>query len=387
MTSHEGNGDASDPRQTARASGEPRIAIMAITKHSVALSQKLRDLLSGADLFIPDKFASQVSGDRATLFNEKVSEKLGELFTSYDNLVLFISLGATVRMLAGHLKDKRYDPGVVVVDDRGRFAISVLSGHLGGANALARRVADLLGAQPVITTASDVGETIAVDLFGRELGWRMESDVHVTQVSAAVVNEEPVGVLVETGEAGWWPVGKALPASVRVYATLDELAAANPNAALIVTDRLLGESYAPLLKKAVVYRPRSLVVGVGCKRGATADEIDTLVRQTMVEAGLSMKSVRNLASIDAKRGEPGLEEVARRLGVPVAYFTAEQLNAVEGVENESKAARAAVGAKGVCEPAALLSAGVARLLVSKRKTTSVTVAVARVDVSGDGQSR
>ncbi|MBI4263718.1 MAG: cobalamin biosynthesis protein, partial [Acidobacteria bacterium] len=299
---------------SADRNGEPRVAVMAITKHSAALSQRLRDLLPGADLFISDKFASQVSNDRVTLFNEKVSEKLGELFASYDNLVLFISLGAVVRMLAGHLKDKRYDPGVVVVDDRGRFAISVLSGHLGGANALARRVADLLGAQPVITTASDVGETIAVDLFGRDLGWRMESDVHVTQVSAAVVNEEPVGVLVETGETGWWPAGKPLPASIRVYATLDELAAADPNAALIVTDRLLSESYAALLRKAVVYRPRSLAVGVGCKRGASADEIEGLLRQTLTEAGLSVKSVRNLASIDAKRGEPGMEEVARRLG-------------------------------------------------------------------------
>ncbi|MDO8530692.1 MAG: cobalamin biosynthesis protein [Dehalococcoidia bacterium] len=371
----------SEPQQAAHASGGPRVAVMAITKHSAALSQRLRDLLPGADLFIPDKFASQVSGDRATLFNEKVSEKLGELFTSYDNLVLFISLGAVVRMLAGHLKDKRYDPGVVVVDDRGRFAISVLSGHMGGANALARRVADLLGAQPVITTASDVGGTIAVDLFGRDLGWRMESDAHVTQVSAAVVNEEPVGVLVETGESDWWPAGKPLPASIRVYATLDELAAANPNAALIVTDRLLDESYAALFKKAVVYRPRSLAVGVGCKKGAAADDIERLVRQTLQDAGLSVKSVRNLASIDAKRGEPGLEEVARRLGVPIVYYTAEQLNAVEGVESESKAALAAVGAKGVCEPAALLSAGARRLLVSKRKTTSVTVAVARMEFS------
>ncbi|MEK7874555.1 MAG: cobalamin biosynthesis protein, partial [Chloroflexota bacterium] len=330
------------PQGSADRSGEPRIAVLAITKHSAALSQRLRDLLPGADLFIPDKFASQVSGDRATLFNEKVSEKLGELFTSYDNLVLFISLGAVVRMLAGHLKDKRYDTGVVVVDDRGRFAISVLSGHMGGANALARRVADLLCAQPVITTASDVGETIAVDLFGRDLGWRMESDVHVTQVSAAVVNEEPVGVLVETGETSWWPGGKPLPASIHVHATLDELAAANPNAALIVTDRLLGESYAALLKKAVAYRPRSLVVGVGCKKGASADEIEGLLRQTLQDAGLSVKSVRNLASIDAKRGEPGLEEVARRLGVPIVYYTAEQLNAVEGVESESQAALAAV---------------------------------------------
>ena len=136
---------------------------------------------------------------------------LPSLFQSYKGIIMIISLGAVVRMIAPLLKDKKTDPAVVVSDDKGKHVISVLSGHLGGANELTIEVAELLNAIPVITTASDVQKTIPVDLFGSRFGWVWESDEKLTPVSASVVNEEHVAIVQESGEKDWWTYDRTLP--------------------------------------------------------------------------------------------------------------------------------------------------------------------------------
>ncbi|MBX6377776.1 MAG: cobalamin biosynthesis protein, partial [Clostridia bacterium] len=364
-----------------------RLAILAITRHGARLAGELARRLPGSHLYVSEKFAAE-AGPGAIPMARSVREQLQVCFTRYDGLVCFISLGAVVRMLAGVLQDKHTDPGVVVVDDRARFAVAVLSGHLGGANDLARRVAALLGATPVITTASDVGGTIAVDLLGREFGWVLEGEANVTPVSAAVVNEEPVAIVQETGEEAWWPADRPLPANIHRYPDLDAAAAAvaagRATAALLITDRLLDPGrYGHLLQRAVLYRPRSLVLGVGCRRGTAAAEVEELIVNTLAEAGLALASVRNLATAAVKADEPALREIAERRGWPLVTYDAEVLDAawqrfvgLDGSLQASEAAARHVGTRGVAEPAALLSAGADRLLVPKRKTARATVAVA-----------
>lgn len=352
-------------------------ALLAITKHGTDLARGLAEAMGDADLHVPQKFAD-VAGPGALAFANTVRGQLGELFRSYDGLVVFISLGAVVRMLAPLLQDKHLDPGVVVVDDRARYAISMLSGHLGGANALARRVAALLGAEPVITTASDVAGTIAVDLLGRDFGWALEQQGNVTPVSAAVVNEEPVAVFQDAGETNWWPAGRPLPATIHLVPSLEEAARPAFRAALIITDRLLGSQWRDLLRRAVVYRPRSLVVGLGCMAGTPAEELESLVTHALGEAGVVRASLRNVATSDLKRAEPGLLAFAAAWGLPITYYAAEDLNGVaEGVV-PSETVERLVGLQGVCEPAALLSASTNRLLLPKHKSAQATVALARV---------
>ncbi len=355
-------------------------ALLAITKHGTDLARGLAEAMGDADLHVPQKFAD-AAGPRAMPFATTVREQLGELFRRYDGLVVFISLGAVVRMVAPLLQDKHVDPGVVVVDDRARYAISVLSGHLGGANALARRVGALLGAQPVITTASDVGGTIAVDLLGRGFGWTLEQQANVTPVSASVVNEEPVAVFQDAGETDWWAAGRPLPATIHLVPSLEEAARPAFRAALLITDRLLGSQWRDLLRKAVVYRPRSLVAGIGCMAGTPAEDLERLVTQALAEAGVARASLRNLATSELKRAEPGLRAFAAAWGLSVTYYTAEELNGVtEGVV-PSETVERLVGLQGVCEPAALLSAGTNRLLLPKRKSARATAALARVEVA------
>ncbi len=377
-----------------------RLALVAITRHGARHGERLRAALPEADLFVSRKWSDTMAApERAILYDEPVGALTPRLWPAYDALVFFVSLGAVVRTIAPLCRDKHEDPAVVVVDDAARFAISVLSGHLGGANALAERVAAALTGTPVITTASDVGATIAVDLLGREFGWRLERAANVTRASAAVVNGEPVAVVQEAGERGWWHRPGPLPGTIRVVESVEAARAAaggldRYGALLWISDRavpppaLADDLENPLAPRVVAYRPRTLVLGMGCDRGATVDELMRLVRSALGEAGLAAASLRALVSLDRKAGEPGLLELAARLGLEAAFYPADRLAAVEGVATPSATVEFFTGTPSVSEAAALLHArslGGAELVVRKRKGERCTVAVARVRVpSGSG---
>ncbi|MBI4288727.1 MAG: precorrin-3B C(17)-methyltransferase [Chloroflexi bacterium] len=364
------------------------VAIVAITRPGVDRARTLLAGLPDSRLYIPEKLyrgesdpVRALSEDAPAVerFSQPLAEKLGMLFNSRDGLVLFMALGAAFRLLSPHLRDKRTDPAVVVVDDKGKFAISALSGHRGGANDLARRVADILGGRAVITTASDVGGTLNLDLLGKQWGWQIEDERHLTAASAALVNGSPVAIFQDAGEIAWMPsAGHASPAgsevstqNIKFVSRLEEMADAQFSARIVISDRLLPARYDDLAAKAIIYRPKSLIIGVGCRRGTPEQEIEALARRVFEEAGLSFRCIRRVASMDIKKHEPGLLEFAHKLGVPAEFFTRQELDVVRG-------------APAVCEPASLLSAmrdpscGEPELIVTKRKTNRVTIAVTRI---------
>ncbi|MGH9921301.1 MAG: cobalt-precorrin 5A hydrolase, partial [Nitrososphaerales archaeon] len=248
-----------------------KIAVIAITKHGIEIARKIKSRMQEWDIHVPEKFKDEK--DDINWYSDPSPLAIGNLFKSYDGLVCIFSLGAVIRMVAPHLKDKKTDPAVVVIDDKAQFVISTLSGHLGGANALARLIASILNATPVITTAADVNETIVVDLLGKEFGWAIDDDHNVTKVSACIVNEEKIVIYQDAGERNWWFNDRPLPANIQTLNDMNELATSDCKAALIITDKLLDQKYEQLLDKAVVYRPKSLVVGVGLHWDTTKEEI------------------------------------------------------------------------------------------------------------------
>jgi cobalt-precorrin 5A hydrolase/precorrin-3B C17-methyltransferase len=285
-------------------------------------------------------------------------------------LVLCMATGAAVRLIAGLLTDKRTDPAVVAVDDAARFAVALTGGHH-GANALAERVADTLGAQPVITTASDVLGLPALDTFGADSGLRIDPNTaDLAAVGAALASGEPVS----RTRSQPWPTGP-LPGTV-----IDTETPAPP--AIVVTDEVTDPP-----RPAVMYRPASLVVGVGASRGAPAAEIGAAIDAALDDAGLSPHSVVDVATIAAKAGEPGLVAAARARGWPVTTFPAATLAAVK-VPSPSAVVEEAVGTPSVAEAAALARGGT--LIVGKQRshprepggTAMATVAVARLPVRG-----
>ena len=356
-------------------------AIVAISRRGAAIGGRVRDALGGGALYVERRFADAVEG--ATAFDLPVRPLVRRLFNEYERLVLMMPVGAAVRLLAAHIGHKHTDAAVVCVDDAGRFAVSLLSGHVGGGDALAERVADALGATAVITSASHVLGTLAVDLLGSEFGWRIEaSSAMVTRASAAVVNGEPVGVYQDAGERDWWDAGKPLPSNVTVCESVEELAQF-PNVLLIsdrvdVSDRVVAAIKTPNTPKTlVIYRPRSLVVGIGSRRGVGVAEVEGLLRGTFAAEQLAVGSVRCIATAELKRDEAAIGLLAERLGVPVRYYGADELNGMPGPSGASESQRL-LGIVGVAEPAALLASG-GDIIVPKVRSAAATLAVARIN--------
>ncbi|MDQ4002612.1 MAG: precorrin-3B C(17)-methyltransferase [Actinomycetota bacterium] len=302
------------------------------------------------------------------LYEGKPREAVRRAWDECDALILFLATGAAVRLLSPLLEDKRRDPGVVCVDDAGKFAVALAGGHAGNANGLAHRVADALGTTPIITTASDVLDMLSLDSLGEGLGLEIEEGSDLAAVGAALVSGEKVRLVSERR----WPVGPLPENVVRVEPPVfaDEL----EGPLILISDELLDAPPA-----SVVYRPPSLVVGVGCSRGTGAEEILALLRNTLREGGLSLKSVAFLASVEAKYDEAGLREAADSLGVPLRFYVAEEL-AQAKVPNPSPVVAGAVGTPSVAE-AAVLTSG-AELLLEKRKTANATAAIGRLPARG-----
>jgi cobalt-precorrin 5A hydrolase / cobalt-factor III methyltransferase / precorrin-3B C17-methyltransferase len=295
-------------------------------------------------------------------YEGKAKEALNRAWNECDGIVLFLATGAAVRLIAPLLGSKHQDPGVVTVDDGGNFAVALCGGHEGAANALAARVADTLGGTPVITTASDSVGFPALDSLGDKLGLRLERSSDLAAVGAALVSGEKVSLVTDRR----WPLGPLPENVVRTYEWEAPL--------ILISDRL-----AQTPRPAVVFRPPSLVAGVGCSRGAGVEEILDLLRRSLADAGLTEKSVAALASIDVKRNEAGLLQAAEKLDVPIHFHPAEVLRTVEA-PNPSELVREAVGTPSVAE-AAVVSSG-AELVLEKRKSANATVAIGRLPVRG-----
>jgi cobalt-precorrin 5A hydrolase len=351
-------------------------AVVAITKHGVELARKLGQSFQNADVYYMSKFEKGDEGEKdIQLFTGSVRLLLPFLFEAYKGLIIIISLGAVVRMIAPLLKDKKTDPGVVVIDDKGEHVISVLSGHIGGANELTKEVAAALKARPIITTASDVQETIAVDLLGKRFGWVWDSAEKLTPVSASVVNEEKIAVVQESGEKEWWQYSRPLPENIKTYQSIPEALAEKPDAALVVTHRNLSEEEQQILQNGVLYRPKVIVLGMGCNRGTTSKEIEAVIDETLAELNVSKKSVKAICTIDLKKDEAGLIEVKNKNRWEFICYTPEELNSIK-IEDPSETVFKFTGAYGVSEPAALLYSGAETLALTKKKSGNVTISVA-----------
>ncbi len=298
------------------------------------------------------------------------------LWADHTALIFIMASGIVVRTIAPLLKDKKTDPAVVVLDEAGRFAVSLAGGHLGGANELAREIARFLGGEAVITTASDVNGLPSLDLWARDHDLIIENWNDLPQVGTRYVNN----------------------GGLRIYSDIpfifpDEfLKVADPRFAdAIITNRrdvyagsprctITGEGCstgACRVKGQVYLRPVNLAVGIGCNSGTSGNEIEAAVQGTLEEHNLVFSSVRSLATISIKANEPGLKLFAEKFGFPLLSFSPEELNRIEGIERSDIVFRA-TGAHAVAEPAALLAAGTEKLIVPKQKKGNVTVAAAEM---------
>lgn len=347
-----------------------RIAIIAITRNGAQLGTRLKDGLAGAELHVLRKFTGQ-AGRGAIPFTGELRELVARLWPEVGGFICIMATGIVVRLIAPHLAGKEKDPAVVVMDDAGRFAISLLSGHLGGANELACRCAFLTGAREVITTATDANDLPSFDMLAKEEGWAIDDLCRVKTLNALLLAGEEIAVVDPTYRVRPWFHGRVRLAFCETFVEALESGA---KGCVFVTNRHLPPQARS--ENLLVLRPRNLVLGIGCNSGTTAEEIEEVVTAHLKRLFLSIRSVACIASATAKREEAGLLAFAGKYGLPLRFYESAELNAVQAPSPPSHHALEAIGAAGVAEPAALLASEGGHLLIKKVKSGNVTLAVA-----------
>jgi cobalt-precorrin 5A hydrolase len=346
-------------------------AIIAITKNGARLGAALQAGIPQSRLFVIEKHAA---GD-AHPFSGGLQPLVDRLWPDYGGFVFIMATGIVVRTIASLLQSKDRDPAVVVLDDAGQFAVSLLSGHIGGANALAKTCAQLTGSIPVITTATDVNQLPSFDMLAKEHGWLIEELSRVKVLNALLLEDKEIAVLDRGSAVQRYFSGKG---KLIFYEDLAGALASGAEGVLLVTNRVIP----PQSERdgVLVLRPVDLCLGIGCNRGTSAEEIGAVVREHLGQLDLSYRSVKCVATAKAKGDEVGLLQFAAESRLPVLLYENEQLNAVETPSPASDYALAAIGARGVAEPAALLASGGGYLLLHKVKSGNVTLAIAQTAV-------
>ena len=326
------------------------VALIAFTRRGAALGRRLADALGG-DLRVPERLAAALGEAPCG----SLADWTAQNWHSVSSLVFVGACGIAVRAIAPHVGDKFTDPAVVSVDEAGRFAVPLLSGHVGGANDLARRIAALTGGAAVISTATDVNGLFAVDVWAKERGLAITDRTLARAVSAALLEGEAVGY------ASDFPI--PCPEGLR------------PGKAALgvwVTGRSGGGPFPRTLRLV----PKCLALGIGCRRGTSAGAIARAVDAALLGAGYDPLAAAAAATIDLKQEEPGLLAFCQFRGLPLTAYTAGALAAAPGTFTPSDFVRSVTGVDNVCERAAALRSGGGRLVVRKQAGEGVTVAAA-----------
>lgn len=346
-----------------------RIALIAVTQQGVTRAYQLRRQLTRGDVYRPERYGPATAAwDHC--YDTALATQVTTLFAQYDQLVFFLATGAVTRLIAPCLVSKTTDPGVLTVDEAGRFVIPLLSGHQGGANAFARTVAGHLGATPVITTASDVIGGLSLDLLAETCGWVPEPAARLKDAAMALVNQEPVAIIQELGRPGQWLHAWDLPPHVTWVSQPAALPAQDFRAVVWITDRLVADLHGLAPERILWLRPPSLVLGMGCERGLPLAALEDGLSQFLTQTGFAKASLSTLASLDRKADERAMLDAARDAGWQTCFYSAAELSQVPGIAHPSQAVEQCVGTPGVAEPAALLAAQAEHLLAEKQVVTS-----------------
>lgn len=294
---------------------------------------------------------------------EEISKMLGEWLKYTDGIVLIGSCGIAVRLIAPYVYSKTADPAVVVIDESRKFCISLLSGHIGGANELTKYIADMIGAVPVITTATDRGGKFSVDTFAVKNGMALSDMALAKKISADIVDGKKVGMYSE------FKIEGAVPDEIQRNLNICDTGFA-------VT---VGSSIRPFKNTLMLY-PRIITIGIGCKRNTDSEKIEHAVMTCLNEMKLSVHAVEAVSSIDIKKNEKGLLDFCRKFNLDFRTFSAAELSLAEGEFHESDFVMQATGVGSVCERSAVFCSK-GRLIMNKRVFDGVTVALAQKDWS------
>lgn len=380
-----------------------KISVISFTKTGQQLAERIRESLSGANGAVtlytkcshigkrttqvleamPDKSSSvpaENSGETIVV-HESVSEWAGEQMAAHHALVFVGACGIAVRAIAPWLADKLHDSPVLVMDEQGRYVIPLLSGHVGGANELAVHLAGELAAIPVITTATDLHGSFAVDLFAKRNDLWIRNREGIARVSAKVLAGEEITISVQPGHLA---ADEGILSGIRWCAY--------PPAEKV--DVLIADSTEEVFRQEaaeLLLQPKKYILGVGCKKGTDSGKLEIFLRKILEKQDIAVEQIAALTSIDVKQEERCLVEFSEKYSIPFRTYPAQELQVVPGEFHGSEFVRVQVGVDNVCERAAMKAAGTdGRICLGKQAQDGMTVAIAekvwKVSIQSEKQS-
>lgn len=330
------------------------ITIFSFTKNGKDLNIRLMDILKNNNIssYTMSKYLTDSRMKAFTDLKETVKEHFN------DDAIIFVgATGIAIRSIAPYVKDKFSDPAILVIDELGRFVIPLLSGHVGGANELAEYIGGVLGATPIITTATDINGAFAVDVFAKKHDLIISSRKLAKDVSAALLDGKPVDIESEIVKIDVSDIKKKLnPVNLDCEFKVR------------ITDRIYENEVLTLI-------PKDIYLGVGCKKDTDVQKMWDFVNETLKEAGIDIRAVKAVGSIDIKKDENAIKELAGKLSVPFNTFSKDELNGVEGEFNESEFVKQTVGVGNVCERSVLIQCN--NLIMGKTARDGMTLAIGR----------
>jgi cobalt-precorrin 5A hydrolase len=354
------------------------VVIFAVTRQGVETAAKIRDILSkkqiDCEIFVSKKYAIK----DAVPIENKLGQAIKDVFREVDAVVAVMATGIVVRTVAPLLKSKLSDPAVVCVDTSGRFAISLLSGHYGGANELAKLIADGLGAVPVITTASNVLGKQSIDELARTTRCVIVNPESLVAVNSVLVNGEEL-VLVLVGNVNIFPLEKKGEYEIRTTENAEHAVEIvnSFDAGVIITKEKV--TLQGLKKPVTVLKPKTVAVGIGSRKNVSEDAIIETVTKALTQSNILLERVDRLATVDIKKDSLSMKSAAQKMGLKLEYISVDELRAFkhEDLSADSEFVKEKIGVGGICERAALIVAGKkAKLILKKTKGKGVTAAVA-----------
>lgn len=317
-----------------------KLAVWTVTRGAGLNGIEIGNKIKGVDVFTLSKFKIVDS-----IQIENFTDKLNSVFNEYDGHIFIMATGIVIRKIASLIKSKDTDPAVVVIDEGMNFVISLLSGHLGGANDLAQKLHKIFGLVPIITTSSDVTGKIAVDTLSQKLNCRLESLEKAKKVTSLIVDGKNIEL--------------SLPKNI-----CDE----NPEGVMIVSNKENIE--------IIHLYPENLVIGIGSRRGIEEEKVYEFLMETLKKYNLSVKSIKHFATVDLKADEKGIVETVRKLGKELKIVSREEILTVENMFQGSDFVKKEIGVRAVSEPCAYLTSSKnGKFIEIKAKKDGITISI------------
>lgn len=335
------------------------LAIITLTRQGLSLAKQIRHQYPSAHIYTLPKWA-----DNSTIkLEKKLKEETGELFQKYESLLFIMATGIVVRCIAPYIINKQTDPAVLVADEKGTFIISLLSGHLGGANTLTEEIAQKINAKPVITTASDVNNLPSVDMFAQKHGLEIYSMEEAKNVTALIVDHKLISIKNEHGK-----INTSIP-----FSQVSE----NNAGTIIITNISNLES-----NKTIAHLiPKNIYIGIGCRRDTAFEALQEFLDEQLQILNINKKAIKQFASAWVKEDEECLLELSRRTGIAITFFSQDAIREVEHQFECSDFVRKTIGVGCVAEPSAMLAANAkGKFLLKKTKKNGITLSIYETEI-------